>query len=335
MSAQVAALAAALAVSALVVALLRRHAGQLPQDAANPRSLHQGAMPRGGGLAILAGTAVAVAIARPPLPGHAAAWLAALAAVAAISFADDVRGVHAVWRLAVQVAAGAIVASQFAGGTVPVALAALAIAWGANLFNFMDGSDGLAAAMAIVGFSAYAIAGGAAGAPWGGYAALAAATVPFLAVNRPPASMFMGDVGAVPLGFLAAALGIAGAASGTWPAWFPPLVFLPFVADATVTLGVRLARRERVWEAHRNHYYQRVNTLGAGHRGTLAIYAAAMLACASLALVCVLLVPAAGPTALGMAIGAHLIGFGAIDYHERRTARRGPPGSDDTPRSKR
>jgi UDP-N-acetylmuramyl pentapeptide phosphotransferase/UDP-N-acetylglucosamine-1-phosphate transferase len=332
LSADVAAVAAAFALSTLVVALLLRHAGRLPQDAASARSLHQGAVPRGGGLAILAGAAVALAWGVPRLPGHPGAWLAAVAAVAAISFADDVRGVPAGWRLAVQLAAGAIAASQAAEGALPVALAALAIAWGANLFNFMDGSDGLAAAMAIVGFSAYAIAAGAAGVPWAPYGAIAAATLPFLAVNRPQASMFMGDVGAVTLGFLAAALGIAGTASGTWPAWFAPLVFLPFLADATVTLALRARRRERVWEAHRSHYYQRLNTLGAGHRGTLALYGAAMLACAAFAITCLLLKPQAGPTALGVAIGAHLIGFAAIDYHDRRMKRHPRLPPDQSPR---
>jgi UDP-N-acetylmuramyl pentapeptide phosphotransferase/UDP-N-acetylglucosamine-1-phosphate transferase len=65
-----------------------------------------------------------------------------------------------------------------------------------------------------------------------------------------PARVFLGDVGAVPLGFLASALGLAGWAGGAWTWWFPLLVFSPFIADATVTLLRRLARRERVWEAH-------------------------------------------------------------------------------------
>ena len=99
----------------------------------------------------------------------------------------------------------------------------------------MDGSDGLAATMGVCGFAAY---GGrrAAGRRPGDAptSALAAATLPFLAVNLPPARMFMGDVGAVPLGFLAAAFGLAGWRAGTWPAWFPLLVFLPFIADASV-----------------------------------------------------------------------------------------------------
>ena len=102
---------------------------------------------------------------------------------------------------------------------MPRVLVALACAWSLNLYNFMDGSDGLAAAMAIVGFAAYARGARAAiGAPLALPLALAAATVPVLAVNRPPARMFLGDVGAVPLGFLAAALGIGGIAGGAWPA---------------------------------------------------------------------------------------------------------------------
>ena len=87
----------------------------------------------------------------------------------------------------------------------------------------------------------------------------------------------MGDVGAVPMGFLAAALGAGRLARrDAGPAWFPLLVFLPFVADATVTLGKRLWRRERVWEAHRMHYYQRLHQLGAGHRGTLLVFGVLM-----------------------------------------------------------
>jgi hypothetical protein len=95
-------------------------------------------------------------------------------------------------------------------------------------------------------------------------------------------------------------------------------VFLPFVADATLTLALRAARRERVWLAHRSHFYQRLNTLGAGHRGTLAIYGAAMLACAAVALACLAIAPRAGPVLLAAALALHLIAFAAIDYHWRK-----------------
>ncbi len=111
--------------------------------------------------------------------------------------------------------------------------------WSLNLYNFMDGNDGLAALMTVIGFASYGVvslhAAIARRLPW----ALAAATLPVLVVNWPPARIFLGDVGAVPLGFLAAALGIGGMIDGAWPVWFPVLVFLPFVADATVTLARR------------------------------------------------------------------------------------------------
>lgn len=313
----------AFAASAVGIAFLRRYASRLPRAAPNARSLHGGEVPRAGGIAILAGSLPVLVIATPAVAGPYWAWLIALAAVAAVSFADDIRSRPASARLAVQSAAALAVAMLIFDGAPAAGLAAaLAIVWGANLFNFMDGSDGLAAAMAIIGFSAYAIAARQAGAPWLCYAAIAVATLPFMLVNRPPATMFMGDVGAVPLGFLAAAFGIAGAVAGTWPAWFPLLVFLPFVADATTTLLARALRRERVWEAHRSHFYQRLNTLGAGHRGTLAIYAAAMLACAATALVCLALPRPAGAFGLAAALALHLTAFAAIDYHWRKKRRR-------------
>ena len=112
---------------------------------------------------------------------------------------------------------------------------------------------------------------------------LAAASGAFLVRNFPPARIFMGDVGSVPLGFLAGALGLIGWNDGVWPLWFPLLVFAPFVCDATLTLLRRLTRGERVWQAHREHYYQRLVRMGFGHRGAALIEYAAMLACAAAA----------------------------------------------------
>jgi UDP-N-acetylmuramyl pentapeptide phosphotransferase/UDP-N-acetylglucosamine-1-phosphate transferase len=130
--------------------------------------------------------------------------------------------------------------------------------------------------------------------------------------------MFLGDVGAVPLGFLAAAIGLGGIVGDVWPAWFPALVFLPFLADATVTLGLRLVRGERVWEAHNVHYYQRLHRLGAGHRGTLAVYGALMAGTASTAVACANLYPAWGSRALVAWCAVCLLLFAAIDYHWRK-----------------
>ena len=175
--------------------------------------------------------------------------------------------------------------------------------------------------MTVVGFAALAVGAALDRTPsFLPLLALAVATVPFLVRNLPPARVFLGDAGAAPLGFFAAAAGIAGAVAGTWPAWFPLLVFLPFEADAIVTLARRLVRRERVWEAHRVHYYQRLVRLGAGHRGTLAAFGALMLGCAGTALACLALAPEAGPYALGGWIAAIALVFAGIDYHWRQRA---------------
>jgi UDP-N-acetylmuramyl pentapeptide phosphotransferase/UDP-N-acetylglucosamine-1-phosphate transferase len=233
--------------------------------------------------------------------------------------------VHPVPRLAVHGAAAVAVAVALCEAPpsatsatwwlLEVGAIALVIAWSANLFNFMDGNDGLAATMAVCGFAAFAIAAGFAGAPSQAYAAVAAATVAFLAVNLPPARAFMGDVGAVPLGFLAALFGLAGWRAGVWPAWYPLLVFLPFVMDATTTLIRRVVNGERIWEAHRSHYYQRLHQLGARHRGTLAAYCGLMVGTASTALVVLIRRPEAGwwAAAVWTAIMAAL--FARIDYH--------------------
>jgi UDP-N-acetylmuramyl pentapeptide phosphotransferase/UDP-N-acetylglucosamine-1-phosphate transferase len=151
-----------------------------------------------------------------------------------------------------------------------------------NVWNFMDGIDGIAATQALlcalaIGFLHPGI--------WSWWAfALAAATLGFLPFNFPKARIFLGDVGSIPLGFLAAALGIAGWRNDVWPLWFPVLGFGPFIGDATITLLKRALRGERVWLAHRTHYYQRMVQMGFGHRGTAWGGYALMAGCAGAAL---------------------------------------------------
>jgi UDP-N-acetylmuramyl pentapeptide phosphotransferase/UDP-N-acetylglucosamine-1-phosphate transferase len=227
--------------------------------------------------------------------------------------------------MAVQIACALAIAVALVPTTptdvVSVGVIAFVLVAATNFYNFMDGSDGLAGAMAVCGFAALAF--GAALDRTASFVPLlvvAAAALPFLVRNLPPARVFLGDAGAVPLGFFAAAAGIAGTLAGTWPAWFPVLVFLPFEADAIVTLARRLWRRERVWEAHRSHYYQRLVRLGAGHGGTLAIYAALMLGCGATAVACLAFSPGAGLSALwGWTAGIALL-FAGIDYHWRERA---------------
>ena len=321
----------ALVLGAAALLLLLRHAPRLPHATPNDRSLHAEPIPRVGGLAVWAGFLPVALWLAPALPGGLAGWLPAWLALALVSLADDARGAPVIARLVVQLAAAlwaaawilrmpsAVVPGVSPGSAyvVAVALCTVLIVWSCNLYNFMDGTDGLAGAMTVIGFAALG-----AGAP--DFAlrtaalALAAACVPFLVVNRPPARIFLGDVGAVPIGFLAAVFGIGGVVQDAWPAWFPVLVFLPFAADATATLVRRLLHGERVWQAHRSHYYQRLHQLGAGHAGTLALYVAAALACALTAVACLWLAPAAGPAALGAWCAAFAVLFAAIDYHWRR-----------------
>jgi UDP-N-acetylmuramyl pentapeptide phosphotransferase/UDP-N-acetylglucosamine-1-phosphate transferase len=318
--------------SAAVTALLLHSAASLPHAAPNARSLHRHPVPRVGGLAIWAGFLPVAAWVGVDLPGGFAGWLPAWLAILAISLRDDMSGAPVPVRLAVHLAAALWIAAwltrmpgSMLPGVVPggrylvaVAVFALAIVWAANLYNFMDGSDGVAGATTLIGFAAYAAAADADQPLRLASLAIAAAALPFLAVNRPPARMFLGDVGAVPAGFLAAVFGIGGALRGDWPAWFPLLVFLPFVGDASWTLVRRLLRGERVWEAHRMHCYQRLNQLGAGHGGTLVLYAGITAATALTAVVCRSYAPASGAAALLAWCIALAVLFAAIDYHWRR-----------------
>jgi len=107
----------------------------------------------------------------------------------------------------------------------------------------------------------------------------------FLTHNFPPARVFMGDAGSIPLGFLAAALGVLGVIAGAWPVAFPVVVFSPFIVDATVTLARRLVRGDRVWQAHRTHYYQRLVLWGWNPRRLVFASGGLMLAAAASALV--------------------------------------------------
>jgi UDP-N-acetylmuramyl pentapeptide phosphotransferase/UDP-N-acetylglucosamine-1-phosphate transferase len=183
----------------------------------------------------------------------------------------------------------------------------------------MDGSDGLAGAMAVIGFGAYAAAAWLAGsAAVALFLALAAATGPFLLRNAPPARILLGDVGAVPLGFLAATFGITGWQEGWWPAWFPVLIFLPFIADATATLVYRLLRGARVWEAHREHHYQRLVQIGWGHGRTLALYGALMVGTAGSSLMVLAWAPGAGVVLLSVWVAVLALVFAAIEYYWRR-----------------
>jgi UDP-GlcNAc:undecaprenyl-phosphate GlcNAc-1-phosphate transferase len=281
------------AVSALAIAILRRSRwSSRLADHPNERSLHTQPRPRLGGLGIAAGL---LPVAVTYGSGGGSVILACALGLCIVSLMDDLRALPAALRLSAHLLAALVVMSAIA--YVPAAAppwawlcwltVLVAIVWITNLYNFMDGADGLAGTMAVVGFGAYAIAAGLAGEQTLALISLATASASagFLVHNFPPARVFMGDAGSIPLGFLAAALGIQGYVAGTWPAAFPVLVFSPFIVDATVTLLRRLARGERVWKAHRTHLYQRLVLSGWSARQLALRAAGLMLAVAASALV--------------------------------------------------
>lgn len=243
-------------------------------DMPNERSLHAMPTPRTGGVGVMVGVMAAgawLALFGRPGWGEGLALLGA-GLLAGLGLVDDRRSLSARVRLLAQVAA-VVLFLALAGLDLSWwgwPLLGLGLVWMSNLYNFMDGSDGLSGGMALFGFSFLATAAWLAGeATLAALAAsVAAAAAGFLCFNLHPARIFMGDVGSVPLGFLAGALGIVGWAKGGWPLWYPLLVFAPFILDATVTLAKRALRGEKVWQAHRSHYYQRLIRMGLGHRRT-------------------------------------------------------------------
>jgi UDP-N-acetylmuramyl pentapeptide phosphotransferase/UDP-N-acetylglucosamine-1-phosphate transferase len=302
--------------------LARGRLSTLILDHPNPRSLHAAPIPRTGGLGLHAGAQLALALIAPNLP--AALWIAFIVLML-VSFFDDLREIPALWRLAAHLAAcGLFAVAVLPGeyGILPAVAAALAIAWMANLYNFMDGSDGLAGGMAAIGFSVYGAAAWLNGSTEFALVnfSIAAAAAAFLVFNFHPARVFLGDAGAVPLGFLAAALGLIGWLQRDWTWWFPALVFSPFIVDASVTLARRILMREKVWQAHRDHYYQRLVRLGWGHQNTALAEYALMIA-SGLAALAALALPAAAQGAVLAAVAfIYLVLIALIESAWRRTA---------------
>jgi UDP-N-acetylmuramyl pentapeptide phosphotransferase/UDP-N-acetylglucosamine-1-phosphate transferase len=272
-SALAAALVAGAATAALLTLLLRRSA-VLPLDLPNERSLHSQPTPRIGGLGLFPAALLACLIASDSNP-DTLLLLGLSAGLFTLSAFDDRRGLPVLVRLSGHLAA-ALGLSVVLLGPLPIALpAALAVAWMTNLYNFMDGSNGLAGGMALFGFAGFGLAGG--------YPvlslALVGAAAGFLCYNFDPARVFLGDAGSIPLGFLAGGVGLAGVVREVWPLWFPLLVFSPFIVDASMTLMQRLRRGEKVWNAHRDHYYQRLIRMGCSHRQLAQMAYGLMAAC--------------------------------------------------------
>lgn len=246
-------------------------------------------MPRSGGVAVVVAVVLAwvAGIVGNLLPCNAVtvAMGGGMLLLALVGMLDDRWNLTPPQRLLAQLVAAEFLllaglqmkSLQLPGLILPLPLAAallltlLYILWMTNLYNFMDGMDGFAGGMSLIGFAALALLGWRAGNSDFALLALTvgAASGGFLLFNFPPARIFMGDAGAPTLGFLAAALTLWADAEKLFPLWLGVLVFSPFIVDASYTLLRRLLRGEKVWQAHRQHLYQRLVGSGWSHRRTV------------------------------------------------------------------
>jgi UDP-N-acetylmuramyl pentapeptide phosphotransferase/UDP-N-acetylglucosamine-1-phosphate transferase len=264
-----------LATGALIPILRRRDMLDYP----NERSSHFAPTPRGGGIAVTGSVLLAwIALHTAGLVASSEISIAlGTGLLAVVSWFDDLHGLSPGVRLVAQAAAvmiGMLVLPDthngleaWLGPTLYFAATGLVWVWWINLFNFMDGIDGLAVSEAAAicgGLLLFAIVGDGAD-PTAALltAGIIGAAIGFLVWNWSPARIFLGDVGSVPLGYLSGFLLLDLAIRGRWKiALILPLYFL---ADATITLFRRLLSGERVWEPHRQHFYQQAVRNGLAH----------------------------------------------------------------------
>lgn len=240
----------------------------------NARSSHQVPTPQGAGIAVIAATLIATSTLIWPTPGREIPTLvlAATLFIAAVGFADDLRPIPILPRLALQSVAVAAVLFGVPAELrlVPAcplllerSLILLAGLWFVNLVNFMDGLDWMTAAEMVPVTSAIVILGLNSDLPVEvtiAAGALCGAMLGFMPFNRPKAKVFLGDVGSLPIGLLVGwcLLELA------YHVQFVAALLLPlyYLADATLTLLRRMLRREEFWSAHRSHFYQKATDNG-------------------------------------------------------------------------
>jgi Fuc2NAc and GlcNAc transferase len=250
-------------------------------DIPNQRSSHSVPTPRGGGVSIVIIIVLTSMLAAWRYPDQAGPLLLLSTTsffYAMLGWLDDHVDLSSLSRFLVQIliavaAVSWLLMTEGRSSTVNIPVEMLAVAavlwvvWMANLYNFMDGIDGIAAIQALV-LSAVAAA-------WFGVQgatgimiltlSVAGASVGFLGWNWSPARIFMGDVGSVALGAFFAALALVGSSLYDIPMTAFIVLYGVFLADATLTLIKRMLRREKWWQAHRSHYYQRAVQSGWSH----------------------------------------------------------------------
>jgi len=261
-------------------------------DRPNRRSAHLDPTPRIGGIGIIVAFLLSAGLLLgPDLWGSPElVVLLSILAIALLGFIEDVRGVSIAKRLAIQilVAASLVFYVRSTGapmlnaggiqGAMIVVATIVSIVWITNVYNFMDGIDGLAAGQTVIASLAIAMVAFMRGSDLTGglMVLMACASLGFLVFNFPPATVFMGDVSSTAIGFAFATLPLLPSSRQTpIPVWL--LAIAMFLLDATVTLVRRLLHGENIFQAHRSHFYQRPLAFGVGHLPITATAWAAML----------------------------------------------------------
>jgi len=256
-------------------------------DHPGDRHSHRHPTPRGGGAGLVLAMAAASTLFVPAsMPDY---WLSCalpgFVVLAIMGWWDDHRSLSVRLRIVVQLAVTLYLLTCATGsgwieGVIPLAVAGIFVIWMTNLYNFMDGSNGMAGFQGVFAGSVlaalYWLSGDSQSALLG--LLLAAACAGFLPWNLGHPRVFMGDVGSLALGFGFAAMVVHGVCSGAFALPVGLLVMLPFLADATLTLLARVIRGERWYNAHRQHLYQRLIANGWSHGRVAMLYQAINLA---------------------------------------------------------
>lgn len=265
--------------------VLRRYAlAKNLMDEPNDRSSHTVPTPRGGGVAIVLSFTVALSLVASQgmaVQEDAYGLLGAGLLIALVGFADDHGHIAAKWRLLSHFTASswalfclgglppvAILGVPFSLGWLGSILAAIYMVWMLNLYNFMDGIDGLASAQAVTVCLAmsvlYWFSGDVKLIP--SLLLLAGAVAGFLCWNFPPAQIFMGDAGSGFLGIVLAFMSLEAAWVNPRLLWCWLILLGVFIVDATWTLARRVMRGEKIFEAHRSHAYQNAARTYSSHK---------------------------------------------------------------------
>jgi UDP-N-acetylmuramyl pentapeptide phosphotransferase/UDP-N-acetylglucosamine-1-phosphate transferase len=323
-SAAIAALVVATAISVAIIIAIRPWLKRIALAKPNARSSHGVPTPQGGGIAVIPATIIAAAgalywfVPAASAPASVLALLVAVIIIAAVGAADDIRPIGVAPRFFLQAVSVALVifalpdelrVAPFLPLLVERLLLTLGGLWFVNLVNFMDGLDWMTVAEVVPVTAALAIFGACGflpALPTIISLALCGAMIGFAFFNRPVATLFLGDVGSLPIGLLLGWLLMQFAGRGA----LATAILLPlyYLADSTITLARRLFAGEKVWQAHRSHFYQRATDRGFTVSPVVARVFAVNIALAALAFV-TLAAPGLLIETAALVYGAALVGW--------------------------